>query len=378
MLNIIGYRKFFFAFSGIMIILSIAALLTWNLNYSIDFTGGAVSEITFDSRPDKKLIEEILRGLSLENSIVTPSGDKEFIIKTSGLMGGSISEISFVPLPDGNAIPDDNAIKEALRDLDLGNVAVTPKGSDSVLIKTKTLDEDAHQKMIGAIAAKFPDAKELKFDNLALDEDAHQKMIGAIAAKFPDAKELKFDSIGPVIGREMKQKSIWAIVSVAIGISLYVAWAFRKVTRPISSWKYGIVSIFTLFHDVIVPIGLFAFLGHYWGVQADLTFIVAVLTILGYSINDTIVVFDRTRENLLRYNIKEFEETVNKSLNQTLIRSINTGLTVVIALVCLYFFGGETLKYFALALLAGVVVGTYSSVFIASPLLVEWHKRSVK
>jgi len=164
---------------------------------------------------------------------------------------------------------------------------------------------------------------------------------------------------------------------VTVGISLYVAWAFRKVTRPVSSWKYGVVSVVTLFHDVIVPIGLFAYLGHYLGVQIDLTFIVAVLTILGYSINDTIVVFDRTRENLLRYNIKEFEETVNRSLNQTIIRSINTSLTVVIVLVSLYFFGGETLRYFALALLVGVVVGTYSSIFIASPLLVEWHNRSV-
>lgn len=372
MLNIIGHRKIFFALSGIMIILSIASLIMWNLNYSIDFTGGAVSEIAFDSRPDKKLIEEILRDLSLENSIVTPSGDKEFIIKTGGLMGGSIAEFSF------GALPGNDAIKEALRDLDLGNITVTPKGSNNVIIKTKTLDEENHQKMIKAISDKFSDAKELKFDSLVLDEDAHQGMVSAIVAKFPDAKELKFDSIGPVIGREMKQKSIWAIFTAAIGISLYVAWAFRKVTRPVSSWKYGIVSVITLFHDVIVPIGLFAFLGHYWGVQADLTFIVAVLTILGYSINDTIVVFDRTRENLLRYNIKEFEETVNKSLNQTLIRSINTSLTVIIVLVSLYFFGGETLKYFSLALLAGVLVGTYSSVFIASPLLVEWHKRSVK
>lgn len=282
-----------------MIILSIAALAKWNLNYSIDFTGGAVSEITFSAAPDIKAIKEVLE-----------KPDKGF---------------------------------------DIGNPVVTPTGSNSVFIKTKTLDEETHQKMVAALSGKFK-----------------------------DAKEIRFDSIGAVIGQEIKQKSIWAIIMVAVGISLYVAWAFRKVTRPISSWKYGVVSVVTLFHDVIVPIGLFAFLGHYWGAQVDLTFIVAVLTILGYSINDTIVVFDRTRENLLRYNIKEFEETVNRSLNQTLIRSINTSLTVIIVLVSLYFFGGETLKYFALALLVGVVVGTYSSIFIASPLLVEWHKRSTK
>ncbi len=299
MLNIIGYRKFFFAFSAVMIILSIAALVKWNLNYSIDFTGGAVSEVVFNSTPDIGAIKAVL-----EN-------------------------------------PD--------KGLNLDNFVVTPTGSNSVFIKTKTLDEEIHQKMIAALGEKFQ-----------------------------DAKEIRFDSIGSIIGQEMKQKSIWAIITVAIGISLYVAWAFRKITRPISSWKYGVVSVVTLFHDVIVPIGLFAFLGHYRGVQVDLTFIVAILTILGYSINDTIVVFDRTRENLLRYNIKEFEETVNRSLNQTIIRSINTSLTVIIVLVSLYFFGGETLKNFSLALLIGVIVGTYSSIFIASPLLVEWHKRSAK
>lgn len=299
MLNIIGYRKIFFVFSGIMIILSIAALAKWNLDYSIDFTGGAVSEIAFSSTPDINAINAVL-----------DNPDKGF---------------------------------------DIGKPIVTPTGTDSVFIKTKTLDADTHQKMIAALGEKFK-----------------------------DAKEIRFDSIGAVIGREMKQKSIWAIITVAAGISLYVAWAFRRVTRPVSSWKYGVISVVTLFHDVIVPIGLFAFLGHYRGVQVDLTFIVAVLTIMGYSINDTIVVFDRTRENLLRYNIKEFEETVNRSLNQTIIRSVNTSLTVIIVLVSLYFFGGETLKYFALALLAGVAVGTYSSIFIASPLLVEWHKRSGK
>lgn len=373
MLNIIGRRKIFFALSSVMIALSVFALVKWNLNYSIEFTGGAVSEVVFNPRPDKGAVEEVLRVSGLENFTVTPSGDKEYIIKTGGLMGGSITEYSFETLP-----PDSSAIAEAVKGLDLGKIYTVQKGSNNVTVSTKTLDNETHQKMFEAISAKFPSAKEIKFDSLILNEEAHQKMLGAITAKYADAKEVKFDSIGPVIGQEMEQKSAWAIIVVLVGISLYVAWAFRKVTRPVSSWKYGIVSVVTLFHDVIVPIGLFAYLGHYAGVQVDLTFIVAILTILGYSINDTIVVFDRTRENLLRYNIKEFEETVNRSLNQTIIRSINTSLTVIIVLVSLYFFGGESLKYFALALLVGVVVGTYSSIFIASPLLVEWHKRSVK
>lgn len=294
MLNIIGKRKIYFIFSSILIILSIAALAKWGLKLSIDFTGGAVSEISFDIRPDRSLL-----------------------------------------------------IEEALRDLDLGNVAITPSGNNEFIIKTKTLDEDAHQKMISAVTAKFS-----------------------------DAKEMKFDSIGPVIGAELKTKAIWAVLTGILGIGLYVSWAFRKVSRPVSSWKYGVVSVLTLFHDIIIPIGAFSFLGHFMGVEIDIAFIAAILTILGYSINDTIVVFDRTRENLIKHNVNDFEQVVNKSVNQTLIRSFNTSLTVIIVLFALYIFGAESLKYFALALIIGVIVGTYSSVFIASPLLVEWQKRS--
>lgn len=292
MLNIIGRRKSFFIFSSIVIILALAATVKWGLKFSVDFTGGAISEIAFNSRPDNRAIEGSLKGADLGNITITPSGDKE------------------------------------------------------VFIRTKTLDEETHQKMLAAIAAKFP-----------------------------DAKEMSFNSVGPAIGNELKQNSVWAILAGIIGIGIYVSWAFRKVSRPVSSWKYGAVTIGTLFHDVIVPVGVFAALGHYRGVQVDTSFIAAILTIAGYSVHDTIVVFDRTRENLIKHNIKEFEDVVNKSVNQTLIRSITTSLTVMIVLLALYFFGGDTLKYFALALLIGISIGTYSSIFIASPLLVEWQKR---
>ncbi len=295
MLNIIGNRKYYFIFSSVLIGLSLLALAAWGLRLSIDFTGGAISEIAFDVRPDKA------------------------------------------------------AVEDALRDLDMGNKVITPSGNNEFIIKTKTLDEETHQKMVSAVKAKFS-----------------------------DAKELKFDSIGPVIGTELKTKAIWAVLTGILGIGLYVSWAFRKVSRPVSSWKYGVVSVLALFHDTIIPIGVFSYLGRYLGVEVDIAFIAAILTILGYSINDTIVVFDRTRENLIKHNIKDFEQVVNKSVNQTLIRSFNTSLTVIIVLFALYIFGAESLKYFALAMIIGVTVGTYSSVFIASPLLVEWQKRIAK
>lgn len=296
MLNIIGNRKKFFIFSSVLIILALAATVKWGLKFSVDFTGGAISEISFsDSRPDN------------------------------------------------------NAIKDSIKDIDLGNITITPTGEKEVFVKTKTIDEETHQKMLAAVTAKF---------------------LGA--------RELRFDSIGPAIGKELQQKAILATFTGIIGIALYVSWAFRKVSKPVSSWKYGVVSIAALLHDAIIPIGVFAALGHYKGIEIDITFIAAILTILGYSINDTIVVFDRTRENLIKHNSKDFEETVNKSVNQTLVRSVNTSLTVIIILLSLFFFGGETLKYFALALLVGIVTGTYSSIFIASPLLVEWQKRTAR
>ncbi len=348
------------------------ALATWGLKLSIDFTGGAVSEIAFDIRPEKAQVEEILKGLDLGNTTITPSGDKEFIIKTNGLMGGATSEISFTTKPE------DSAITEALKDLDLGNIAIAPSGDKNIIIKTKTINEETYQKIVSAITAKFSDAKGVKFNSLVLDEEKHQKMLSAITAKFSDAKEVKFDSIGSVIGKELRTKAVWAILTGILGIGLYVSWAFRKVSRPVSSWKYGVVSVVALFHDTIIPVGVFSYLGHYRGVEVDIAFIAAILTILGYSINDTIVVFDRTRENLIKHNVKDFEEVVNKSVNQTLIRSFNTTLTVIIVLFALYIFGAESLKHFALAMIIGVTVGAYSSVFIASPLLVEWQKRTAR
>ena len=159
---------------------------------------------------------------------------------------------------------------------------------------------------------------------------------------------------------------------------LYIAWAFRKVSRPIASWKYGAGAVIALVHDILITIGFFSILGHYFGVEVGVPFVAALLTILGFSVHDTIVVYDRTRENLLRSSAKEsFPEIVNRSLNETLVRSINTSLTVIITLLAIYIFGGDSIRHFSLALLIGVSFGTYSSIFIASALLVtsyEWQK----
>ncbi len=190
-----------------------------------------------------------------------------------------------------------------------------------------------------------------------------------------------FTSIGPSVGLELANKAIVAIITVVIAIVLYIAFAFRTVSKPVSSWKYGLIAIATLVHDIAIPAGVFALLGHFYGAEVDTLFVVAMLTVLGISVSDTIVVFDRIRENLKNRVAPTFPETVGKSLSQTFVRSINTSLTVILVLLSLFFFGPTTTKNFALVLIVGMFFGTYSSIFVASPLLVlteGWQKKHDK
>lgn len=207
-----------------------------------------------------------------------------------------------------------------------------------------------------------------------MDESRHQYYAGILRKKFGAFTELSFESIGSVIGAELTRKAMTALVINLVAISLYVAYAFRKVSYPVSSWKYALITMATLFHDAMIPIGLFAFLGHFMGVEIDLNFIVAILVVVGFSVHDTIVVFDRIRENLrLSKAGEDFGALVNRSVNETFARSLNTSLTLIIVLVILFLLGATTLKYFILAMLVGTVFGTYSSIFVASPLLVLWQ-----
>ncbi|NQV89192.1 MAG: protein translocase subunit SecF [Parcubacteria group bacterium] len=208
-----------------------------------------------------------------------------------------------------------------------------------------------------------------------LSEEEHQGLLGALSGVMGEIDELRFDSIGPVIGDELRRTATIGVIVTLLLIGLYVAWAFRKVTEPIASWKYGALTILAAFHDVIITVGAFALLGHFYGWEIGTSFVAATLTILGYSINDTVVVFDRTRENLLKRAADTFEETVELSIRQTFMRSLNTSVTTLLALAAIYLFGGDSTRPFALALIIGIGVGTYSSLFLASPLLVQWELR---
>jgi preprotein translocase subunit SecF len=193
----------------------------------------------------------------------------------------------------------------------------------------------------------------------------------------PGFEELSYQSVGPSVGKSVRNRALLALALVLVGISLYIAFAFRKVFRPVSSWKYGWITLATLVHDVLIPAGMLAILGHDKNIEIDTNFLVALLVVMGFSVHDTIVVFDRIRENLLKERSKKsFEELVNESVNQTLGRSINTSLTLILVLLALYFAGPATLHYFVLTLLVGVTTGIYSSIFVASPLLIVWQNWS--
>ena len=254
--------------------------------------------------------------------------------------GGSLLELEYA-----SSTPEISGLQVAVADLNLGNVILQPSAESGLIARSKNLTEDEHQKLYAALTKKS------------------------------SAKEIRFDSIGPVIGKELRQKSVIAVILVVVMIVLFIAFAFRKVSRPVSSFKYGLITVVALAHDVAIPTGAFAILGKYLGVEIDVLFITALLTVLGFSVHDTIVVFDRVRENLKNSESKEnFENIVGLSLRQTIGRSINTSLTVILVLLSLFFFGGQSTKYFSLALIIGVIFGTYSSIFLASPLLVTAQK----
>jgi len=252
--------------------------------------------------------------------------------------GGSLMEIEF----SGDR-PAPEKINEKLAVFELGEIIIQKIGDKGVVIRFKDIDETLHQNIINSLK------------------------------EYGDFEELRFDSVGPILGEETKQKSLWAILLVVISILIYIAWAFRRISFPLKSWKYGVVATIALFHDVLIATGSISLLGHFTDIEIGAPFVAALLTILGYSVNDTIVVFDRIRENILRQGAKfDFEKIINKSVAETYVRSLNTSLTVLFALIAIFIFGGETIRYFALTLIIGIGVGTYSSIFLASPLLFSW------
>lgn len=297
---IIKNKKIFLSISIVLVILSITSVAIFGLKPGIEFKGGALTEVVYDTTR-----------------------------------------------------PEQTKLNQDLEMLDFGSILLQPTGELGYIVKSRDLNEAEHTALLATLSEN--EASPLT--------------------------EINFNSIGPSVGRELTRKAIIAIVLVSLAIICFIAYAFRKVSEPVSSWRYGFIAIVTLLHDVIIPVGLFALLSHYFGAELDTLFVVAVLTILGLSVSDTIVIFDRIRENLgkvTKVDNTNFSTIVGDSLSQSFVRSISTSLTVILVLLALVFFGPESTKYFSLMLVTGMFFGTYSSIFLASPLLVwveEWQSK---
>lgn len=219
-----------------------------------------------------------------------------------------------------------------------------------------------------------PSGKDLIIRAVPINENETKRLIAGLSKSVGEFKQESFESIGPTIGGETTTKAIYSVLLATLLIVVYIAISFRKVPKPVTSWRFGVCAIAALLHDVLVLLGVFSILGHFLGVEVDSLFITALLTVIGFSVHDTIVVFDRIRENLLRVTGSPFETIVNSSILQTIVRSLNTSLTAILVLLTLLFFGGESIRWFVVALLIGIASGTYSSIFNAAPLLVTWHE----
>ncbi len=300
---------------------------------------------------EKRKIWYIVSGLLATLSVVAVSlwGLKLGIDFT----GGTLMEVSFL-----ENRPSIESIQNELSGLDLGDITVQPAGSNDIILRLRNVTETEHQEVLAA----------LKQSSNSTEESIDKVL-----------QENRFETVGPSIGQELGKKAVGALVLSIIFIIFYIAYAFRKVSQPVASWKFGVTAIIALVHDVLIITGVFAALGYFFNVEIGAMFVTALLTILGFSVHDTIVVFDRTRENLFNTRNRErFETVVNDSVNQTIWRSINTSFSTLIVLGAIYFYGGESIKYFTLALILGIIIGTYSSIFLASPVIVDWYKIGLK
>lgn len=280
-----------------------------------------------------------------------------FLVLTLVLVAGSIAAIGFYGLKPGieftggsvleidykDARPDTGAIREKIAEFKVEAIYAT--GDKGIMVRTENLDATAHGRLLEKL-----------------------KETGSF-------EEKSFESIGPVVGKELTSKMTALVLISLLAMLVYIAVAFRNVPGPVSSWQYGTASFLILCHDVLVPLGVFALLGAFYGVQITIPIITALLTVVGYAINNVIVVYDRVRENLLRDRKVAFAEILDRAINQTLSRQINTSVATLLPVFALYFWAGTSLRYFALALILGIVTGTYSSVFLAGQILAVWMEK---
>lgn len=291
-----------------------------------------------------KIIEKWKIWLAISLIILVPGIISLFAFQLNlgiDFAGGALLEVQF---PQKESI-DNAVVKQVFEEKDVKNPQISNTNNNTVLVRTHFIEQDKKQEIIS----------ELK-------------------TKVGELKEVRYEVVGPTISRDLAQKAILAVIIASIVIVLYIAWAFRSVPKPLSSWKFGLSAVIALVHDILTVVGIFSILGHYMGVEIDNLFITALLTIMGFSVHDTIVVFDRIRENL-KTTTGDLKFIANKSIAETMSRSLSTSATVLFTLLALLLFGGTSTFWFVFALVIGIIIGTYSSIFVASVIMVLWHRK---
>jgi preprotein translocase subunit SecF len=355
--DIVGRRYLFFLISLLIIIPGVLALGVWGLKLGIDFTGGTLWEVIPKAGAAVNTDEVIttLRAANVEGVDLRSAAVVEAELRSGNLVTPTIQ----MRMPNINPVQKarltDVLVREGIvagqvttSTINVNNEAIPPT---PVISGTTTVGATA---TVSGTAAPPPVAPAVQL------------------GVFDPGQEIQFETVGPVVGQEVTNNAVFAVLLASLGILLYLWFAFRRV---VGAWRYGTAAVIALLHDALVVVGIFAILGELFNVEIDALFVTAMLTVIGFSVHDTIVVFDRIRENQLRRRFDTFDKVVNYSLLQTLARSITTSLTVVFTLFALYTFGGVTIRNFVLALLIGVISGTFSSIFNASLLLVAWENR---
>jgi preprotein translocase subunit SecF len=327
MIDLVGKKYWFLGVSLLVIIPGLIFIALGGLRLGIDFTGGSSWELNFDKNRVPSLTD-------VQNTFT--SADEAYV--------NSLKAKGNLTKPEQDLV--------TLRQNQKFEAVAQPSDNGLIIMRTGEIKLETGEKdaIVKALTDRFKDSNGFNTD-------------------------VSLTTTGPTVAGEVTLRSILAVLLASAGILLYLAYAFRKVKQP---WRYGICAIVAMLHDVLVVVGIFAILGKLLGVEIDALFVTGVLTVIGFSVHDTIVVFDRIRENQLRHPGESFESTVNYSLVQTLARSLNTSLTVIFTLSALYLFGGVTVRNFVLCLLIGIISGTYSSIFNASMLLIIWNNYEAK
>jgi preprotein translocase subunit SecF len=329
--DFIGKSKLWFTSSAVVFILALSAIFTFGLNLGIDFKGGSLLALKFKETTTKEQITKALDDANKEiaNAPATPA---------------TVTE----SLPPSTI--DDKIIKTPEEEkFNLSSINVITSSENEFIIKTNYLTPGNHDLLLATLKNKVP-----AFD------------------------ETRFTTIGPTIGATLLSKAIIAGFVSIIMIVIYLYFAFRKIPKEVNPWRFGASAIVTLIHDVVIIMGIFAVLGKFLGVEIDALFATAMLTLFGYSVNDRIVIFDRLRETLTHSSLDNVKEIANKALNETLARSINTSVSIALTMLAILIFGHESIFYFVLALMLGVIIASYTSIFLAAPLIVYWSDKKIE